>query len=153
MTAPAKSRLGRETARSSTARTARVALGGAVLLLTGVAARAALRGTLLAGRSAVRLLALWRVAAGLLAVALLRRRAVLALRGRSAVLATLRWGTAVALLGRRSVAARSRVSLLVLGIVGAVDGAKEELDDPQIGGEVNRGVGAHHLLLLVLEVC
>jgi hypothetical protein len=152
MTAPAKSRLGRETARSSTARTARVALGGAVLLLTGVAARAALRGTLLAGRSAVRLLALWRVAAGLLAVALLRR-AVLALRGRSAVLATLRWGTAVALLGRRSVAARSRVSLLVLGIVGAVDGAKEELDDPQIGGEVNRGVGAHHLLLLVLEVC
>ena len=120
------------TAHSSTARAARVSLRGAVLLLTGVTARRpTLRRTLLAGgRSAVLLMALWRVAAGLLAVALLGRRTVLALGGRGAVLAALGWGTAVALLGRGSVAAGGGVGLLVLGVVGAVDGAEEELDNP-----------------------
>jgi hypothetical protein len=94
----------------------------------------------------------------------LRRLAILAL-GRRCTVLSLRWCTvlrlllAVALLGRsavlaarRSAVATSRVGLLVLGVVAAVDGAEEELDDPQIGGEVDGRVGTGHLFLLVLEV-
>lgn len=44
------------------------------------------------------------------------------------------------------------VSLFVLGVVTAVNGTEQELDDPEIGGEVHRRVSASHLFLLVLEV-
>jgi hypothetical protein len=73
--------------------------------------------------------------------AVLRLLLAVALLGRSAVLAA-----------RRSAVATSRVGLLVLGVVAAVDGAEEELDDPQIGGEVDGRVGTGHLFLLILEV-
>lgn len=67
-------------------------------------------------------------------------------------------GTAVAsLLWRRAaVTALGRgsagVSLLVLGVVRRVDGAEDELQDPEVGGEVDRWVGTSHLGGLVLEV-
>jgi hypothetical protein len=154
----------------------RVTLGSlTVLLLTWVPTWATLRGTLLLLLLAAILLALWWITSRLLSITLLRRRAILTLTltlgctvlawWRSAVLAALRW-TAVLLLlavtllrsatvltaGWSAVAARRRVGLLVLGVVGAVDGAEEEFDDPEVGGEVDWGVGAGHLFLLVLIV-
>lgn len=153
--------LDRSACANLTARATRVSLRSlAVLLLTWVTSRTALRRTLLL--ASVLLLALRWVSTGLLAVLLLGRLSVLASLGRlailrlalrrtvlagwgSAVLAALRWATVallrratVALLRRSAVAAswgtavaaRCRVGLFVLGVVGAVDSAKKELDDP-----------------------
>ena len=141
---------------SLTAGTTRVALRRcAILLLTGVPSRTALRRALLL--TAI-LLTLRRVSARLLAITLLRRlsiltsvrwlsvrllawgRTVLAWWGSTVLAALLGWAT-VALLGGSAVtaawgsavaaiAARCRVGLLVLGIVRAVDGTEKELDDP-----------------------
>jgi hypothetical protein len=136
----------------------------AVLLLTGITTSLRRRPTttslrrILAGRCAV-------LALRGLAVLSLRRRCTvlrLALRrltilalGRRCTVLSLRWCAvlrlllAVALLGRsavlaarRSTVATSRVGLLVLGVIAAVDGAEEELDDPQVGGEIDGRVGA-----------
>lgn len=57
-------------------------------------------------------------------------------------------GLAVLLLGRGDLGA----SLLILGIVGRVDGTEDELEDPEVGSEVNGRVGASHLSGLVLVV-
>jgi hypothetical protein len=96
----------------------------------------------------------------------LRRLTILALRRRT-VLSTWRGCTillrlTVTLLRRSAtILARRRspvtsgcgvVSLLVLEVVAAVDGTEEKLDDPEIGSEVLRWVGARHLFLLVLKV-
>ena len=82
---------------------------------------------------------LWRIAA------LLRRRtAVLAwlrLSVRLLAVALLRWA-AVAALRRRHAA--GHVPLLVLGVVAGVDGAEDEFDHPEVGGEVDGGHGAGH---------
>jgi hypothetical protein len=146
----------------------------AVLLLAGVTAWPALRRALLllAGVAAWATgAALRRVSAGLLgwlAVLAWRRSAVLALAlGRSTVLALAWRGSAVLALRRAilalrgaaelaagsAVAAGGWVRLLVLRVVAAVDGAEEELHDPEVGGQVDGGVGAAHFVLLVFEVC
>jgi hypothetical protein len=144
-----------------------------VLLLAGVSTRPALRRALLllagvtAGTTGA---ALGRVAAGLLgwlAVLAWRGRAVLTLAWWRSTILALAWrGSAVLALGRAvlalrgaavlttwgTVAAGSWVRLLVLRVVAAVDGAEEELHDPEVGGQVDGGVGAAHFILLVLEV-
>jgi hypothetical protein len=78
----------------------------------------------------------------LLTIALLRRATVAALLGRR---------TAVATLLRRATKA-ARVALLVLSVVRRIDRTENELEDPKIGGEVDRRVGTSHLGGLVLEV-
>jgi hypothetical protein len=142
----------------------------AVLLLSRVSAGTTLRRAL---RWTLTILT-WRTWRG--AVTLTLRR-ILALRWRRTVLAlslgwiltllgrvlTLRWVAwrrllSIALLTavlawRSAIATGGWVSLLVLGIIAAIDSTKEELDDPEIGSEVDRGVGTRHLLLLVLVVC
>jgi drug/metabolite transporter superfamily protein YnfA len=80
-----------------------------------------------------------------------RRRTVLALR-RLLTVALLGWSTVLAAGGSAVAAWGGVVGLLVLGVVAVVDGTKEELDDPEIGGEVDGRVGAGHLFLLILEV-
>ena len=127
------------------ARAPRVTLRSlAILLLAWISTRAALWGAL----------ALRRVSAWLLSVPLLGwlsirlltlRCAILAWR-RCAVLAALRRSTvllllAVTLLGWASVTNGRGVGFLILGVVGAVDSTEKELDNPQIGSKVDRGVG------------
>lgn len=76
----------------------------------------------------------------------------------------LRWLLAVLTLWRSAVALLLSISpwpwrhstahglLLVLGIVGWIDGTHNELDHPQIGREVDRWLSARHLCRLVLVV-
>jgi hypothetical protein len=67
----------------------------------------------------------------------------------------LRRRTTVTTLLRRATITTLRaagISLLVLGVVRRVDGTKNKLEDPKIGGKVDRRVGASHLGGLVLEV-
>jgi hypothetical protein len=45
-----------------------------------------------------------------------------------------------------------RRALFVLGVVAGVNGTEDELQDPEIRGEVDRRVGASHLCGLVLVV-
>jgi hypothetical protein len=76
---------------------------------------------------------------------------------RRATVATLlrRRATVTTLLRRRAAVTTLRaagVSLLVLSVVRRVDGTKNELQDPKIGGKVDGRVGASHLGGLVLEV-
>jgi len=63
-----------------------------------------------------------------LAVALLRRWATVLTGGRRTAVAA---GSGAALLA----------SLLVLGVVAGVDGAENEFEDPEIGGELDWGLG------------
>jgi hypothetical protein len=77
---------------------------------------------------------------------LLRRATVATLLRRRATVTTLLRRTAVTTLRAAG------VSLLVLSVVRRVDGTKDELQDPKIGSEVDRRVGAGHLGGLVLEV-
>jgi hypothetical protein len=69
----------------------------------------------------------------------------IALLGRATVTTLLRRAT-IATLGATG------VSLLILSVVRRIDGTKNELEDPKIGGEVDRRVGTSHLGGLVLEV-
>jgi hypothetical protein len=93
-----------------------------------------------------------------LTILTLRRLAVLPTWRRCAVLlrltVTLLRRCATVLAWRRSSVATGCgvVGLLVLEVVAAVDSTKEKLDDPEVGSEVLRWVGARHLFLLVLEV-
>jgi hypothetical protein len=82
----------------------------------------------------------------LLTIALLRRATVATLLRRRA--------TVTALLRRAAIATlrAAGVSLLVLSVVRRVNGTKNELQDPKIGGKVDRRVGTSHLGRLVLEV-
>jgi hypothetical protein len=137
--------------RALTAGATRVALRRlTVLLLTRVSTWTALWRTLLLLASI--LLALGWVSSRLLSVSLLRRRAVLALTlwrlsvltwWRGTVLAALRWSAVLLLLSvallrgatklttrGSAIAARCGVSLLILGVVGAIDGTEQKLDDP-----------------------
>jgi hypothetical protein len=93
------------------------------------------RTSVLAGRWTAVLLLRW--------VALARWRAAVALR-RAAVLLTL---------GRTTVALGRTIRLLIFGVIRRIDGTEEQFHDPKIWGEVDRRVGAGHLVLLVLEVC
>lgn len=72
-------------------------------------------------------------------------------RGRSAVLAWRRAAVA-AVLRRRHAGAQRHVGLLVFGVVARVDGAEDELDHPEIRGEIDRWLGAGHLCGFVLVV-
>ena len=106
------------------------------------------------------LLTLRVIASLALTVALRRLTVALTLRGvlltlwRLAVALSCRWlsvggtarGTAISRTSGRS------VTLLVLGIVARVDRTEEQLQDPHVGGEVDRGVCTGHLLLLVLKI-
>jgi len=47
---------------------------------------------------------------------------------------------------------RSSACLLVFLIIAGIDGAKQKLNNPEIGREIDRWLRTHHLLLLVLEV-
>lgn len=100
-------------------------------------------------RRSVLSLALWRVLSRRRrAILTLWRGAVLAL-GRSAILA-LRWLLSIALLRRptilttwrSAVAAGSGIGLLVFGVVAAINGTKEQFDDPKIGRKVNGRIRA-----------
>ena len=108
-----------------------LALGRAVLRLLAVRCW---------GRSSV--LALGRTVLWLLLA--VRRLLAVWGRGRGAVLAL---GSTVGCLG----GGQAR-SLLVLGVIAGVNGAEEELAQPQVGGEVEGRVRARHLVLLDLEV-
>jgi hypothetical protein len=91
----------------------------------------------------VAILAWWRLAVALLAAVLAwRRLSVTSLAG---------WRASIALL-RGTIAAGWAVRLLVLAVVRRVNGAEKQLDDPEIGGEIDWWVGAGHFFLLVLVV-
>jgi hypothetical protein len=86
-----------------------------------------------------------------------RRRSVAALLllRRATVATLLRRRTTVTTLLRRATITTLRaagISLLVLGVVRRVDGTKNKLEDPKIGGKVDRRVSTSHLGRLVLEV-
>lgn len=115
----------------------------------------AARGTVLA---LGRLLAAVALLRRLLRIALLRR--ILALAGRRLLILTLARGSPITALttvlsaGRRTVTAGGGVvGLLILRVVAAINRTKQKFDNPEIGSEIDRGVGASHFLLLVLEVC
>lgn len=72
-------------------------------------------------------------------------------RGRGAVLAWRRAAVA-AVLRRRHAGARRHVGLLIFGVIARVDGAEDELDHPEIRGEIDRRLGAGHLCGFVLVV-
>lgn len=74
-----------------------------------------------------------------LAVALLRRWATVLTGGRRTAVAT---GSRAALLA----------SLLVLSVVAGVDGAENEFEDPEVGRELDGGLGAGHFGGFVLVV-
>jgi hypothetical protein len=96
-----------------------------------------------------------------------RRSTVLLALGRLAILTTWR-GCAVLALRRLAVpllrsttvlarrraitTSRRRVSLLILGVVAAVNSTEKELDDPEIGSEVDGWVSARHFDLFVFVV-
>jgi hypothetical protein len=148
----------------------------AILLLTGVSSLgrgtarrgtaatvlATLRRVLARRRSTVLTLTLCRLAVlsawrrstvlawGRSSILALRRCAVLTLRRLLTILALGRWATVACL--SAILAWSGGVRLLILLVVTAVDGAKEELDNPQIRSEVERWVGTGHLFLFVLVV-
>lgn len=109
------------------------------------------------------LLAVWRLSSlrrerRLLSVLSRWRSSVLPLLG-STVLALgsaiLTLGSTILTLWRASVrwlSTSGPIGFLVLGIVARIDGAEEELAQPQVGGQVHRWVSARHLVLLNLEV-
>jgi hypothetical protein len=99
-------------------------------------------------------LSAWRrstvLAWGRSSILALRRCAVLTLRRLLTILALGRWATVA---GLSAILAWSGVvRFLILLVVTAVDGTKEELDNPQIRSEVERWVGTGHLFLFVLVV-
>jgi hypothetical protein len=72
---------------------------------------------------------------------------------RATITTLLRRRTAVATLLRRAAKPTlSGTALLILSVVRRIDGTKDELEDPEIGGKVNGRVGTSHLGGLVLEV-
>ena len=80
-----------------------------------------------------------------------RRRLVLLLRaarGRLVLLLT----TVTTLLTKLARAGNLSGALLVLGVVAGVDGTENELENPEIRGEVDRWVGTSHLGRLILVV-
>lgn len=78
-----------------------------------------------------------------------RRGLVLLLAWRALAVALLRrWATV--LTGGSGAALLA--SLLVLGVVAGVDGAEDEFEDPEIGGELDWGLGAGHFGGFVLVV-
>jgi hypothetical protein len=114
-------------------------------LLRGTAIAALLRGTAIAALlrgTAIAALLRWTTVAGLLrwaAVTTLLRAAVASL----GTAVTSLWATIAAWTTLRRTGS---IALLILGVVRAVDTTQQQLDEPELRSEIDRWIGALHLI-------